>query len=107
MPPVLPPNDMFLVHPIPIARGESYHSNLDTQVLDHIEAEIFGAGRGDYDSCHLLLAALLERPAITVRAHRPTCTPTHTDTCPLAPHTHTRQALPSLYLTRCLDPTAG
>ena len=34
---------------------------------EHIEAEVFAAGKGDYDSSHLLMAALLERPAIMVR----------------------------------------
>ena len=37
---------------------------MPAQVLNHIEAEIFGAGRGNYDRCHLLLAGLLERPAM-------------------------------------------
>ena len=35
-----------------------------SQILSHIEKEIFAAGRGEYDRTHLLLAALLERAAV-------------------------------------------
>jgi hypothetical protein len=46
----------------------AHHSFLTAQVLDHIEAQIFAAARGDYDRSHLLLAALLERKPISVLA---------------------------------------
>ena len=65
------------------------------QILEHIEAEVFAAGRGDYDQCHLLMAALLERPAIMV------CTTPaqhHLSLCPLDP--------PSTRLSRSLSPRA-
>ena len=65
-PPTPPP------HPTSAVPTTPHHA---TQVLDHIEAEIFGAGRGNYDRSHLLIAGLLERPAISVTPPPP---PPHT-----------------------------
>ena len=69
--PPAPPPLCPLLTPLPTPHSLSSHPHLHTlpllhKVLDHIEAEIFGAGRGNYDRCHLLLAGLLERPALEV-----------------------------------------
>ena len=36
------------------------------QVLQHMETELFAAANGDFDRAHLLIAALIERPAVKV-----------------------------------------
>ena len=58
------------------------HAPAHPQVLDHMEAVLFGAGRGNYDRSYLLMASLLERPAISV-PHPPLPTPC-TCTCTIA-----------------------
>ena len=75
------------------------------QILAHLELEICAASRGDFDQGHLLVAGLIERPAVKAMLRQRDLLTQHGERAMRSALEHARNTLASLQTggTRCRD----